>query len=83
LADAAAQVDRLAGLLGIGDVANRVPEIVDDLRRRYPAAGSANIVNCLVTVYCPAVNRITGQGEAEKQARLACCCGLIMHASGP
>ncbi|WP_431285525.1 hypothetical protein ACQW02_12250 [Humitalea sp. 24SJ18S-53] len=79
----AAQIDRLAGLLGTGDVANRVPDIVRDLRQRYPAAGSADIVNYLVTAYCPVVNQLTGLGEAEKQARLAAFSSTVMAATGP
>lgn len=78
-----AQIDRLASLLGSGDVANRVPEIVRDLRQRFPAAGSAEIVNYLVTAYCPVVNQATGLGDAEKQARLAAFSSTVFSTTGP
>lgn len=78
-----AQIDRLANLLGSGDAANRVPDIVRDLRQRYPAAGSAEIVNFLVTAYCPVVNLASGLGDAEKQARLMAFSSSVFSIAGP
>lgn len=70
LRETPAQTHRTAGLLASGDVDNRVPEIVDDLRRRYPGVRDAEIMNYLVTAYCPVVAQLSGLGDAEKQSRV-------------
>ena len=70
LRETPAQIHRTAGLLASGDVDNRVPEIVDDLRRRYPGVRNAEIMNYLVTAYCPVVAQLSGLGDAEKRSRV-------------
>lgn len=76
-------IDRLAGLLASGDVANRVPELVADLRSRHPTASGAAIANYLVTAYCPVVNRLAGLGEAEKRQRLSAFSSTALAFAGP
>jgi len=65
-----AQVSELAQLLGSGDLSNRIPIFIHDLRSRYPDVPASELVNYLVTAYCPVVNSLNGLGEAEKQARM-------------
>lgn len=69
LKETPAQVRRTAALLGSGDAGNRVPEIVAELRKRHPGVRNAELVNYLVTAYCPGVARLSGLGDAEKKAR--------------
>lgn len=78
-----AAIDRLSALLATGDVANRVPELVADMRTRHPTAGGAAIANYLITAYCPVVNRLTGLGEAEKQQRLSSFSSTALAFAGP
>lgn len=70
LKETPAQIHRTAGLLASGDADNRVPEIVADLRKRHPGVRNAEIMNYLVTAYCPVVAQLSGLGDAEKQSRV-------------
>lgn len=70
LKETSAQIRRTASLLGSGDAGNRVPEIVAGLRQRHPGVQNAELVNYLVTAYCPVVDRMSGLGDAEKKSRL-------------
>jgi hypothetical protein len=65
-----AQIRELSQLLASGDLGNRFPVLVHDLRGRHPDVPASELVNYLVTAYCPVVNSLTGLGDAEKQARL-------------
>ena len=65
-----AQISDLTALLGSGDLGNRIPIIVQDLRSRHPNVLGGELVNYLVTAYCPVVNRLNGLSDAEKQARM-------------
>jgi hypothetical protein len=65
-----AQVHALSTLLASGDAENRIDVTVSDLRARYPGVENAEIVNYLVSAYCPVVERMTGLGEQERQARV-------------
>jgi len=47
-----------------------VPLIEADLRARYPGVENAEIVNYVVTAYCPVVNAMQ-VSEADKQARMS------------
>ena len=68
--EAPVQIVELAPMLGGGDVAAEVPKIVDALRKRYPKAHPAEIVNTLIAAYCPAVQQAAGLSEAQKTARV-------------
>src|SRR5271165_6345450 len=65
-----AQVDELSQVLASGDLGNRIPAFVRNLRQRHPDVPAGALVNYMVTAYCPVVNRLNGLGDAEKQARL-------------
>jgi hypothetical protein len=53
--------------------------IVSDLRARYPGVENAELVNYLVTAYCPIVARLSGLDEQQKQAQLDQFVGQIMQ----
>jgi hypothetical protein len=46
------------------------PDLVACLRARHPKATNGEIVNYLVTAYCPVVNRDNAKSEVEKRAQL-------------
>ncbi len=64
------QIAETGSLLASGDSVNRAPEVVSDLRRRYPGVGDAELANYLVTAYCPVVAKLDGLSVAEQQARV-------------
>jgi len=76
-----AQISNLTELLRSGDLGNRIPMIVHDLRSRHPNAPSGELVNYLVTAYCPVVNGLTGLGDGEKQARLDAFTSQVVQAA--
>ena len=57
-----------------------VSEIVTQVKRRYPAAQDAEIVNYLVTLYCPVVNQDAALSDAEKADRLSAFSSHVMQA---
>ncbi len=82
LKETRAQVRRTARLLGSGDAGNRVPEIVTRLRHRHPGVQNAELLNYLVTAYCPVVDRMSGLGDAEKKSRLDRFASQASHVIG-
>ena len=57
-----------------------VPQIIAQLKRKYPDAQDAEITNYLVTLYCPVVNRDGSLSNAEKADRLSAFSSQIMQA---
>lgn len=55
--EAEKEVSALAPLLSGEDLENRVGVIVSDLRKRHPDVGKEELVNFLMTAYCPIVNK--------------------------
>lgn len=47
-----------------------VPLVEADLRARYPGVENAELVNYIVTAYCPVVKDMTGMSDKAKQARM-------------
>jgi len=72
-----AQVAEVSQVLGSGDLGNRIPVLVHDLRGRHPDVPASELVNYLVTAYCPVVNGLTGLDDAEKQARIDAFAGQV------
>ena len=70
LKESSARIARVSALLATGDRGNHLPAIVSDLRGRYPKVQNAEIMNYLVTAYCPDVSRLTGLSDGEKQSRM-------------
>lgn len=56
-----------------------VPEIIAQLRQRYPTAQDAEIANYLVTVYCPVLDKDAALSDAEKADRLSAFSSQIMQ----
>ena len=56
-----------------------VPQIIAQLKRKYPVAQDAEITNYLVTLYCPVVNRDASLSDAEKADRLSAFSSQIMQ----
>ena len=70
LQETSKRTQELTTLLATGDLGNRVPIIVADLRKRYPNVADAEVSNYLIAAYCPVVAKLSGLGDAEKQARV-------------
>jgi hypothetical protein len=49
---------------------NAIRIIAAELKRRHPQAGSAEIVNYLLTAYCPIVKEESGLSDREKRERM-------------
>lgn len=64
------QIAETGNFLASGDGVNRAPEVVADLRKRYPGVGDAEIENYLVTAYCPVAAKLNGLSVAEQRARV-------------
>lgn len=64
------QIAETSSFLASGDAGNHVPEIVADLRKRYPGVEDAAIENYLVAAYCPIAAKLNGLSVAEQQARV-------------
>jgi hypothetical protein len=76
-----AQITELSQVLASGDLGNRIPVLVHSLRSRHPNAATGDLVNYLVTAYCPIVNGLTGLSEGEKQARLSAFVSQVVQAA--
>ncbi|MFN3892690.1 MAG: hypothetical protein ACK4MV_20015 [Beijerinckiaceae bacterium] len=66
----------MAALLSGPDIVQRAGEIVAQTRRRYPNAQAGEIVNFLITAYCPIANA-RNVSEAEKQALVEAFAGAV------
>jgi hypothetical protein len=65
-----AQINELSQVLASGDLGNRIPVFVRALHSLHPNAPTGELVNYLVTAYCPVVNSLAGLSDREKQARM-------------
>ena len=70
LKETPAQIAETGSFLASGDSSNRAPEVVADLRKRYPGIADAEIENYLVTAYCPVAAKLNGLSLAERQSRV-------------
>ncbi len=64
------QIAVVGQFLASGESNKTVPLVEADLRARYPGVEDAELVNYLVTAFCPVVSNMTGMSDAEKQARM-------------
>jgi hypothetical protein len=76
-----AQISELSQVLASGDLGNRIPVFVHSLRSRHPNVPTGDLVNYLVTAYCPVVNSLTGLSNGEKQARLSAFVSQVVQAA--
>lgn len=63
------QIDRIGQRLGNGD-ASQIASVVDQLRQHHPAASEGDIVNLLITAYCPVIKAKPGMSVDEKRQTL-------------
>lgn len=68
LKETPAQMAAVGKQLAGGDTFNAIASATADLRIRYPGIESAEVVNYLVTAYCPAVAADSKLSEAQKKA---------------
>ncbi len=68
LKETPAQMAAVGKQLAGGDTFNAIASATADLRIRYPGVESAEVVNYLVTAYCPAVAADSKLSEAQKKA---------------
>jgi hypothetical protein len=76
-----AQINELSRVLASGDLSNQIPVFVHGLRNRHPDLPAGELVNYLVTAYCPAVNKLSGLSNEEKQARLSAFVSQVVKAA--
>jgi hypothetical protein len=76
-----AQIAELSQVLASGDLGNRVPVFVHGLRSRHPDAPTGDLVNYLVTAYCPVVNSLSGLSDGERQARMDAFASQVAQAA--
>jgi hypothetical protein len=79
LKETPAQIAALRKQLTAGDVSDRVPAIVADLKARYPVIENAEIINYLVTAYCPIVAGMPGMNESQKSAKVQSFAAQLMQ----
>jgi hypothetical protein len=73
-----AQIEAAAKILSSGDLGVEVQVIIADLRRRYPTVENAELVNYIISAYCPVVATLPALSEAEKKARLGAFVSQLM-----
>jgi hypothetical protein len=66
-----ADVARYSAALSGPERENAIREVATDLKRRYPQADGAEIVNYLLTAYCPHVKEQSGLSDREKHEMMA------------
>jgi hypothetical protein len=69
LKETQAQIDATGKILTSGDLSSQ-RVILSDLRSRYPGVQNAELVNYMITAYCPVVAQLAGLSDAEKQAQV-------------
>ncbi|MGQ3298376.1 hypothetical protein [Reyranella sp.] len=68
LKETPAQMTAVGKQLASSDTFNAIASATADLRLRYPGVESAEVVNYLLTAYCPAVAADSKLSEAQKKA---------------
>jgi hypothetical protein len=70
LKESASQRNGVTQALRGPELENSILLVADDLKRKYPTADTAEIVNYLLTAYCPIVAGDTGLSQSERRARM-------------
>lgn len=76
LKETPATIDRLSAELGRADLSG-AQGLIADLRARHPKATDAEIMNFLITAYCPAVSHRTDLSDAQKRAEMNRVSGAV------
>lgn len=79
LKETPAQMTAVGRQLASGDTFNAIASATADLRVRYPGVESAEVVNYLVTAYCPAVAADSKLSEAQKKAAVDSFAAQVMR----
>lgn len=79
LRETPAQIAAVGKQLGEGDVYNAIESVTADLRTRYPGVERAELVNYLVTAYCPAVAANPKLSDMQKQMAVDSFAGEVMR----
>ncbi len=64
------QIEETGKMLSSGDVDQQTQATIADLRNRYPNVENAELVNYIITAYCPGIARATALSEAKKKAKM-------------
>jgi hypothetical protein len=64
------QMAVVGAFLASGESSKTVPLVEADLRARYPGVENAELVNYIITAYCPVVDQAKDTSDADKKARL-------------
>jgi hypothetical protein len=70
LKETTADLTRASAALSGPEQENTIRIIAAELKRRHPQAGSAEIVNYLLTAYCPLVKDDSGLSDREKREKM-------------
>ena len=70
LEETAADIARASAALSGPETENTIRVLAAELKRRHPEAGSAEIVDYLMTAYCPVVQGENGLSDREKRERM-------------
>jgi hypothetical protein len=79
LKETPAQMTAVGKQLASGDTFNAIASTTADLRIRYPGVENAEVVNYLVTAYCPAVAADSKLSEAQKKAAVDAFAAQVMR----
>jgi hypothetical protein len=70
LQETPAEIEATGKVLASGDPEKRTTAVLAELRARYPKVDGAELVNYVITAYCPVINAFPTLSEAEKKARM-------------
>ena len=73
------QIATVGKQLASGDTYNRIAAITADLRTRYPNVERGELVNYLVTAYCPVVAARANLNDSQKRATVETFASEVMQ----
>jgi hypothetical protein len=76
-----AEINVLGQILASGDLSNQIPVYIQELRARHPSASGGELVDYMVTAYCPIVQGLPGLSDAEKRARVEAFASAVAQAA--
>lgn len=79
LRETPAQIATVGKQLATGDVVTQIAAIVADLRARYPKVENAELVNYLVTAYCPVAAGMPGLNDSQRRAQVETFASQVMQ----
>jgi hypothetical protein len=79
LKETPAQMAQVGKTLAAGDTFNAIASVAADLHIRYPGVEKAELVNYLVTAYCPTVAADNRLSEAQKKSAVDSFAAQVMR----